>query len=102
MTPFAIWANDSIIDPSQCFNLKNELNNYVVVLAANIDGKASVAVLLDDTVAVSKNLDAPKIIKEHIAPLIRGGGGGQKTLATAGGPDASNLKEVIEKVKSLL
>ena len=43
-----------------------------------------------------------KIIREYIAPLIRGGGGGQKTLATAGGQDASRLKEVIEKVKSLL
>jgi alanyl-tRNA synthetase len=40
--------------------------------------------------------------KEHIAPLIKGGDGGQKTLATAGGQNAGNLKEVIEKVKSLL
>ncbi len=85
-----------------CFDLKNELTNYMVVLAANIDGKASVAVLLDDHIAASKNLDAPKIIKEQIAPLIKGGGGGQKTLATAGGQDASNLKLVIEKVKSLI
>jgi len=85
-----------------CFDIKNELSNYVVVLAANIEGKASVAVLLDDAVVTSKNLEAPKIIKEHIAPLIKGGGGGQKTLATAGGQDASNLKMVIEKVKSLL
>jgi alanyl-tRNA synthetase len=85
-----------------CFDLKNELTNYVVVLAANIDGKANVAVLLDEAVCVAKNLEAPKIIKEHIAPLIKGGGGGQKTLATAGGQDASNLKQVIEKVKALL
>ena len=32
----------------------------------------------------------------------KGGGGGQKNLATAGGQDVSNLKAVIEKVKSLL
>ncbi len=85
-----------------CFDLKNELNNYVVVLAANVEGKAQVAVLLDEAVSVSKNLDAPKIIKEHIAGLIKGGGGGQKTLATAGGQDASNLLQVISKVKELL
>ena len=85
-----------------CFELKNEVSNYVVVLTANIEGKANVAVLLDETIAASKNLEAPKIIKEHIAPLIKGGGGGQKTLATAGGQDASNLQQVIEKVKSLL
>ena len=48
------------------------------------------------------NIDAPKMIKEHIAPLIKGGGGGQKTLATAGGTDASQLDTVIEVVKALI
>jgi alanyl-tRNA synthetase len=71
-------------------------------LASNIEGKAQVAILLDEKIVSSKNLEAPKIIKEYVAPLIKGGGGGQKTLATAGGQDVSNLKQVIEKVKSLL
>ncbi|QEC67636.1 alanine--tRNA ligase [Panacibacter ginsenosidivorans] len=84
------------------FDLKTSLNNYIVVLAANIEGKASVAVSMDDNFIAAKNTDAPKIIKEHIAPLIKGGGGGQKTLATAGGQDTSNLQQVIEKVKALL
>ncbi len=85
-----------------CFSLKSDLDNYVIVLVANIDGKSNVALMLDDEVAASKNLEAPKIIKESVAPLIKGGGGGQKTLATAGGQDASKLNEVIKKVKSLL
>ena len=85
-----------------CFDLKNKLHDHVAVLCANIDGKPFVAVGISDTVVVAKNLDAGKIIKEHIAPLIKGGGGGQKTLATAGGQDVSNLNGVIEKVKSLL
>ncbi len=85
-----------------CFDLKNKINNHVAVLCANIDGKPFVAVSISDTVVAAKNVDAGKIIKEHIAPLIKGGGGGQKNLATAGGQDISNLKMVIEKVKSLL
>jgi alanyl-tRNA synthetase len=85
-----------------CFDLKNKLHDHVAVLCANIDGKPFVAVGISDTVVVAKNLDAGKIIKEHIAPLIKGGGGGQKSLATAGGQDVSNLNGVIEKVKSLL
>jgi alanyl-tRNA synthetase len=85
-----------------CFELKNDLTNYVVVLTASIEGKAHVAILLDEAVSQSKNLEAPKIIKEQVAGLIKGGGGGQKTLATAGGQDASNLLQVIEKVKALL
>jgi alanyl-tRNA synthetase len=84
-----------------CFLLKNEFENYVIVLAADIDNKAGVAVILDENILFSKNLDASKIIKD-IAPLIKGGGGGQKTLATAGGQDASKLNDVIEKVRSLL
>ncbi len=85
-----------------CFEIKTALTDYVVVLAANVDGKAQVAILLDEAVSATKNLDAPKIIKEQVAGLIKGGGGGQKTLATAGGQDASNLPAVIEKVRSLL
>jgi alanyl-tRNA synthetase len=85
-----------------CYDLKHHLRDHVAVLCANIGGKAFVAVALSETVAAAKNLDAGKIIKEHVAPLIKGGGGGQKTLATAGGQDAGNLNKVIEKVRSLL
>ena len=68
-----------------CHDLKNNLNNYVAVLCANIGGKPAVAIGISDTVVKAKGLDAGKIIKETIAPLIKGGGGGQKNLATAGG-----------------
>src|SRR6185369_13730062 len=85
-----------------CFDLRNELKNYVIVLASNIDGKAQVAIAIDEKISSSKNLDASKMIKEQVAPLIKGGGGGQKTLATAGGQDPSNLKQVIQKLKELL
>jgi len=85
-----------------CFDLKQNLDEYVAVLCANVDGKASVAVGISDKVVAAKGLDAGKIIKEHVAPLIKGGGGGQKTLATAGGQDVSGLEAVIEKVKGLM
>jgi alanyl-tRNA synthetase len=85
-----------------CFDIKHHVHDHVAVLCSNIDGKAHVAISISDTVAAAKNLDAGKIIKEHIAPLIKGGGGGQKNLATAGGQDVGNLNLVIEKVRSLL
>ena len=85
-----------------CFDLKNHLRDHVVVLCANIGGKPFVAVGISETVVAAKNLDAAKIIKEQVAPLINGGGGGQKTLATAGGQEVSNLKQVIESVRKLL
>ena len=85
-----------------CFDFKHHLHDHLVVLCANIGGKANVAVSISDTVVAAKKLDAGKIIKEHISKLINGGGGGQPGLATAGGQDVSRLKEVIEAVKSLL
>jgi len=82
-----------------CTDLKNEIAApYAVVLCANIGGKASVAVMYDE----ASSLDAGKTIKEHIAPLIKGGGGGSKSLATAGGQEVGNLAAVIEKVKGLI
>jgi alanyl-tRNA synthetase len=84
------------------FDLKNNLHDYLAVLCANIGGKPYVAIGISDTVVQARQLDAGKIIKEHVAPIIRGGGGGQKNLATAGGQDASNLRQVIDTVRSLL
>ena len=85
-----------------CNDLKNRLNDFVVVLCANIGGKAFVAVGIADTVVAAKNLDATKIIKEQVSALIKGGGGGQKNLGTAGGQDTSNFKAIIENIKGLL
>ncbi|MBL7711201.1 MAG: alanine--tRNA ligase [Chitinophagaceae bacterium] len=82
--------------------LKPLLSHYLVVLTAVTEGKAQVLVMVDDALAAAKDLDASKIIKQHIAPLIKGGGGGQKTMATAGGQEAGQLHQVIEVVKGLL
>jgi alanyl-tRNA synthetase len=85
-----------------CADLKNHLKDFVIVLCANIGGKPFVAVSVAENVVAAKGLDAGQIIKQNIAPLIKGGGGGQKTLATAGGQEAGQLPQVIEAVKNLL
>ena len=82
--------------------LKENFKNYVIVLCTDIEGKPNVVVAIDDNLVSSKKMDAVKIIKETVAPLIKGGGGGQKTLASAGGQDVSKLDEVIQKVKLLV
>ena len=85
-----------------CLDCKNQLQDHVVVLCANIDGKAFVALGISESVIASKKLDAAKLIREQVAGLIQGGGGGQATMATAGGQNISNLSKVIETIKSLL
>ncbi|NBV30447.1 MAG: alanine--tRNA ligase, partial [Chitinophagaceae bacterium] len=85
-----------------CTELKLIQPELVAVLCANIGGKAAVAVSVADPIVKTKGLDAGKIIKETVAPLIKGGGGGQKTLATAGGQEINHLDQVIAAVKALL
>ena len=85
-----------------CTELKVLHADHVAVLTALIQEKSFVAVSVSESIVQSKGLDAGKVIKEKIAPLIKGGGGGQKTLATAGGQLVDQLPAVIAAVKSLL
>jgi alanyl-tRNA synthetase len=84
------------------FDLKPLVANPIIVLTSAIDRKASVVLMFDDKAVQEKGLDAGAIIKQKVAPIIKGGGGGQKNLATAGGQDVSALHNVIETVKGLL
>lgn len=74
----------------------------VIVLVNEIEGKAAVALAISESLVTEKGWQAPQIIKDQIAPFIKGGGGGQKTLASAGGQDASQLDKVIAAVAGLL
>jgi alanyl-tRNA synthetase len=85
-----------------CADLKHHLHDHFIVLCSNIGGKANVAVGISETVIAAKNLDANKVIKETVGPMIVGGGGGQKTLASAGGQDVSKFGEIIETLKQKL
>ena len=74
----------------------------VALLIGKKDGKVNILLALSDDLAKAEKLDANKIIKETIAPLINGGGGGQKFLATASGSEVSNIDKVINQFKEVL
>ncbi len=76
--------------------------NSVVVLTSKVDEKANVVLAISENLVNQKNWQAPQIIKEKIAPLIKGGGGGQKTIASAGGQDNTQLDQVITVIKAML
>ncbi|MEO6830687.1 MAG: alanine--tRNA ligase [Chitinophagaceae bacterium] len=78
-----------------------KVENGVVVLTSVINEKASVAIAISEA-QQARGMDANKLIKEVVAPLIKGGGGGQKSLATAGGTEVRGLGAVIGKIKELL
>jgi len=76
--------------------------NSVVVLTSKVADKANVVLAISESLVNQKNWQAPQIIKEKIAPLIKGGGGGQKTIASAGGQDNTQLDKVIDVIKAML
>ncbi|MFM1793792.1 MAG: alanine--tRNA ligase, partial [Bacteroidota bacterium] len=85
-----------------CNELRNHTDHTVIVLTAVVGGKPFVAIGIADQLVSSKNIDATLLIKSKVAGLIKGGGGGQKTLATAGGQEAGGLSQVIDQVKQSL
>jgi alanyl-tRNA synthetase len=85
-----------------CNDLRNHTEETVVVLGAVVANKPFVAIGISDQLVSTNSLDATVLIKSKGAGLIKGGGGGQKTLATAGGQDANNLSQVIDQVKQSL
>lgn len=82
------------------YELKNEVKQAFVILAAEINGQPQVAVILDDSLIQSKKLNAGQIVKE-LAREIQGGGGGQPFYATAGGKDLAGLEKVVSKAREL-
>ena len=81
-----------------CYDVKNEIENLFMVVGTEAEGKAMIAVMIDEELVKSKNLNAGKIIKE-ISGEINGGGGGQPHFATAGGTKPEGLIKAIQKAK---
>ncbi len=83
------------------YELNQKVENLFLVLAADVQGKPQVAVMINDTLVKEKSLHAGNIVKE-LAKEIKGGGGGQPFFATAGGSDLSGLERIVEKGRALV
>jgi alanyl-tRNA synthetase len=82
------------------YELKNEISNALVILAAKIEDKPQIAVILDEALIAGKGFNAGQIVRD-LAKEIQGGGGGQPFFATAGGKDLSGLGKVVGKAKEM-
>ena len=79
---------------------KNEVKSGVVVIIANSDGKASIAVGVTND--LTSKVNAVDLVKIGAETLGGKGGGGRPDMAQAGGSDFSKADEAIEKIKDLL
>lgn len=82
------------------YELKNEVSNAFVILAASIEGKPQIGVMIDEELVKEKGLNAGLIVRE-LAKEIQGGGGGQAFFATAGGKNLDGLANVVKKARDL-
>jgi len=80
--------------------LRNMADNVFIVLAITNNNKVNLVVALSDKL-VEKGMHAGNIIKQ-ISQHIKGGGGGQPHLATAGGKDAGGIDAAFEAGKKLI
>ena len=80
------------------FQLRNQVTNLFCVLGSNIDGKAHLVIALADKLAKHPKLNAGQLIKQ-ISGHIKGGGGGQPFLATAGGNDPAGIPAALKQIK---
>lgn len=83
------------------YALRNQFEDLLLILAAEIDSKPQIAVMIGESLAKTNKFHAGNMVKE-LAREIQGGGGGQPFFATAGGKDINGLDAVIEKAKQLI
>lgn len=83
------------------YALRNQFEDLVLVLAADVDGKPQVAVMIGEKLASENKFHAGNMVKE-LAKEIDGGGGGQPFFATAGGKNLAGLDNVLEKAKQFI
>lgn len=83
------------------FDLRNATSNTLIVLGAEVSGKALLSVIMSDDLAQGERYHAGKLVRD-LAKEVKGGGGGQAFYATAGGKDPSGLPRALAKVTELL
>jgi alanyl-tRNA synthetase len=83
------------------YALRNQFDDLLMILAADVDGKPQVSVMIGEKLEATKKFHAGNLVKE-LAKEIDGGGGGQPFFATAGGKNLAGLDKVLEKAKQLI
>jgi len=83
------------------YALRNQFDDLLLILAADVEGKPQVAVMIGEKLLEGKKFHAGNMVKE-LAKEIEGGGGGQPFFATAGGKNLNGLNAVIEKARTLI
>jgi len=83
------------------YGLRNQFDDLLLILAADVESKPQVTVMIGEKLAQTNKYHAGNLVKE-LAKEIDGGGGGQPFFATAGGKNLNGLNAVLEKARKLI
>ncbi len=82
------------------YALRNQFEDLLLILAADVDSKPQVTVMIGEKLAATNKFHAGNMVKE-LAKEIDGGGGGQPFFATAGGKNLNGLDAVLIKARTM-
>ena len=83
------------------YALRNQFDDLLLVLAADVDHRPQVTVMIGEKLMQTKKFHAGNMVKE-LAREIDGGGGGQPFFATAGGKNLNGLNKVLERAREMI
>lgn len=83
------------------FQMKDVVDDLVLVIGNESNGKANLTVMISEKLTKEKGLNAGQIIRD-IAKEIQGGGGGQPHFATAGGKNPEGIDKALNKAREII
>jgi alanyl-tRNA synthetase len=83
------------------YALRQQFADLLLILAANIEGKPMVTVMIGEELLKTGRYHAGNLVRE-LAKEINGGGGGQPFYATAGGKNTDGIPALMIKAAQLV
>ncbi|MBW4837096.1 MAG: alanine--tRNA ligase [Staphylococcaceae bacterium] len=80
-------------------DFKSKLQDTIIVLASNVDGKVSIIATVPKS--LTDQVKAGDIIK-NMAPIVGGKGGGRPDMAQGGGTQPENITEALHLIKDYI
>ena len=80
-------------------DFKSKLQDTIIVLASNVDGKVSIIATVPKS--LTDQVKAGDIIK-NMAPIVGGKGGGRSDMAQGGGTQPENITEALHFIKDYI
>ncbi|MCZ2394778.1 MAG: alanine--tRNA ligase [Chitinophagales bacterium] len=81
--------------------LRQEKTNAIIIFAGVNNEKPYITIGISDELVNTKDLNASKMVKA-LSINIKGGGGGQSFMATAGGQDIKGVSKVVSSAREII